>query len=602
MTAYTAPIRDMRFVMEAIGELDDLRSLPGYDEVTAELVDAVLAEAARLCESVLHPINRVGDTEGCRYENGVVRTPAGFKEAYQQFAQGGWCGLAADPAFGGQGLPEIVDALVTEMLCASNLSFSMYPGLSHGAYKAILAYGSAEQQTTFLPRLVTGRWSGTMCLTEPQCGTDLGLISTRAVPRDDGTYAVSGSKIFISAGEHDLAENIIHLVLARTPEAPPGTKGLSLIVVPKFLPRPGGGDGELGMRNGVQCTGIEEKMGLHGSATCALSFDDATGYLVGEKHAGMEAIFVMMNGARLAVAIHGLGQAEVAYQNAAAYALEPQGRALDGPRSPDEPADRIVVHPDVRRMLMTMRAYVEGARAFGVWIARWLDRSTRHPGREARREADDMVALLTPVAKALFTDIGSEVANLAVQVFGGHGYIRDQGIEQFVRDARICQIYEGTNGIQAMDLVGRKLPAGGGRRPRRFFRILDGQTTELAGLAGMEPFVEPMKKPTGRLKEATLSLARTGRQEPTSAGAVASDYLRLFGMVALAHMWCRMAAHANGAGDRVGDELSGYDRAKLDTARYFFDHLVPQTGGLFASIMAGGSSTMALDEDAFQPG
>ncbi|MDX1529559.1 MAG: acyl-CoA dehydrogenase family protein, partial [Gammaproteobacteria bacterium] len=438
MLTYKAPVEDLRFVLTELLADEDLDSLPGYDEFSPDLVDAILDEAGKFCRTVLFPLNRSGDEEGCRYENGVVRTPKGFKEAYNDFAQGGWTGLTGDPDFGGQDAPNTVANAVQEMVCSSNLAFGIYPGLTSGAYHAIHAYGTDEQKSTYLPKLIDGSWTGTMCLTEPHCGTDLGLVKTRAVKNGDGSYKLTGTKIFISAGEHDLSDNIIHLVLARMPDAPEGIKGISMFLVPKFLPND---QGEAGPRNGVMCSGIEHKMGINASATCVLNFDEATGFLVGKPNKGMRAMFTMMNAARLAVGIQGLGVAESAYQGATAYARERlQGRALKGPAHPDQAADPIIVHPDVRRMLLTMRAYTEGARALVAWVSAKLDVSRRHENAQAARDADDFVSLLTPVVKAMLTDLGSDVANLGVQVLGGHGYIRENGMEQYVRDARICQI------------------------------------------------------------------------------------------------------------------------------------------------------------------
>ncbi len=461
MPAYKAPLRDMRYVLFELLGGDALTSLPGFEDFSRDTIDAVLEEAAKICEQVLQPLNRSGDEEGCAFENGVVRTPKGFKEAYDTFREGGWTGIACDPAYGGQGLPAAVNTLVEEMICASNLSFGMYPGLSHGAYVSVHGYGADELKETYLPKLVDGTWSGTMCLTEPQCGTDLGLLRTRAAPNGDGSYKITGTKIFISAGEHDLTENIIHLVLARLPDAPKGVKGISLFLAPKFLVKP---DGSLGPRNGVACGSIEHKMGIKASSTCVMNFDGAQGWLIGEPHKGMQAMFAMMNAERLAVGVQGLGLAEASYQGAAAYARERlQGRALSGPKYPDKPADPLLVHPDIRRMLLTQRAYIEGSRALAVWAAKSLDIAKRHPDPAERAKAEDFIAVVTPVVKALMTDLGFEATNLGVQVFGGHGYIRENGMEQFVRDCRIAQIYEGANGIQALDLVGRKMPAHAGR-------------------------------------------------------------------------------------------------------------------------------------------
>jgi 3-(methylsulfanyl)propanoyl-CoA dehydrogenase len=594
MPSYSAPVEDMKFVLHELLADEQLQALPGNEDFTPDVLNAVLEEAGRFCESVLQPLNRSGDEQGCRLENGVVRTPDGFKEAYREFVTAGWTGLAADVDYGGQGLPAAMDALVTEMLCSSNLSFAMYPGLSHGAYKLIRRYGSEAQRSAWLPPLVEGRWSGTMCLTEPQCGTDLGLIRTRATPETDGSYLLNGAKCFISAGEHDLTENILHLVLARTADAPAGIRGLSVFLVPKFQIE---SDGSIGPRNGVACGSIEHKMGVNGSATCTLNFDDARGFLVGELHHGMRAMFTMMNGARLAVAVHGLGIAEAAYQGAVAYAKERrQGRALDGPRSPDQPADLILVHPDVRRMLLSMRSQIEGARALLAWVAARYAHSQQNTDAQARRDADDFVSLLTPVVKAYCTDMGSEVANLGVQVYGGHGYIREHGMEQFVRDARICQIYEGTNGVQAMDLVGRKLPAHAGRYLRQFFQPVAAFIETRAERPELAEFVEPLSKAFVRLQKASAWIAGKGLGDPNEAGSAASEYLRLFALVAIAYLWARMAEVALA---RAGDDRNGFYRAKLNTARYFMQRVLPQSSSLFACITAGGESIMAFDDQAF---
>ena len=594
MPVYNAPVEDMKFLLHELLADEQLQALPGNEDFTPDVLDAVLDEAGRFCEAVLQPLNRSGDEQACRLENGVVRTPDGFKEAYQEFTAAGWTGIAADVDHGGQGLPATMDTLVTEMLCSSNLSFAMYPGLSHGAYKLIRGHGSEEQKKTWLPPLVEGRWSGTMCLTEPQCGTDLGLIRTRATPESDGSYVLNGAKCFISAGEHDLTENIVHMVLARTPGAPAGIKGLSVFLVPKFQVN---ADGSIGSRNGVTCGSIEHKMGISASATCTLNFDDARGFLIGELHQGMRAMFTMMNGARLAVAVHGLGVAEAAYQGAVAYAKERrQGRALDGSRSPDESADVILVHPDVRRMLLTMRSQIEGARALLTWVAARYAHSQCDTDAQARRDADDFVSLLTPIVKAYCTDMGSEVANLGVQVYGGHGYIREHGMEQFVRDARICQIYEGTNGVQAMDLVGRKLPAHTGRYLRQFFLPVAEFIATRAERTELAEFVDPLSKAFGRLQKASAWIAGKGLRDPNEAGAAASEYLRLFALVAIAYLWARTAEMALA---RSGDNDDSFYRAKVNTARYFMQRVLPQTSTLFACIVAGGGSLMAFDDEDF---
>ena len=596
MPTYRAPLRDMRFVLNELADPARLRALPGCEEITPDLIDPVLEEAAKLCEEILTPLNRPGDEEGCALENGVVRTPQGFPQAYSAFREGGWPSLNCDPDYGGQGLPKTISLFVEEMICSANLSFGMYPGLSHGAYSALRLHGTDELKQRFLPKLVSGEWTGTMCLTEPQCGTDLGLIRTRATPSDDGSYRINGSKIFISAGEHDLAENILHLVLAKLPDAPPGTRGISLFLVPKFLPAE---DGRPGARNSVTCTGIEHKMGIKASSTCAMAFDDAQGWLVGQPHKGLRAMFTMMNEARLSVGIQGLGIAEASYQNAVAYARDRlQGRALGGTAAPDKPADPILVHPDVRRMLLTMRAYTEGCRALGTMIAIENDVALLHPDRAEREAAEDLVALMTPVVKAMFTDLGTEAANLGMQVYGGHGYIREWGMEQFVRDARIAQIYEGTNGIQALDLVGRKMGANAGRSLRRFFHPLLAWIEARQDDERMADFVLPLSKAFGRLQQTTAEVARRGMKDPFEAGAAASDYLRLFGLVALGHIWARMAEVALAKEATANGEADFY-RAKLVTARFFFERILPQTGGLSAAIMAGGGALRDFPDAAF---
>jgi alkylation response protein AidB-like acyl-CoA dehydrogenase len=594
MTTYSAPLRDMRFVLHELLEVDRLAALPGYEEATPDLVDAVLEEGARLAENVLFPLNRPGDEEGCAFENGVVRTPEGFKQAYDQFAQAGWIGLAADPAFGGQGLPAVVKVALDEMVCSANLSFGTYPGLSGGAYLAIERHADEALKALYLPKLVAGGWSGTMCLTEPQCGTDLGLIRTRAEPKGDGSYRISGTKIFISAGEHDLTDNIVHLVLARLPDAPAGIKGISLFLVPKFLPK----DGAPGERNGVRCGGLEHKMGIKASATCVMNFEDATGWLVGEPHRGMRAMFTMMNEARLEVGIQGLGIAETAYQSAVAYARERlQGRALTGSKEPDKPADPILVHPDVRRMLLAMRAFTEGGRALACWIGQSLDLARKHPEPEARKTAEDFVALMTPVVKAYFTDQGSACANLGVQVMGGHGYIREWGMEQLVRDARITQLYEGANGIQALDLVGRKLPAHIGRYLRSFFHPVMAFVEQHQADAELAEFVLPLAKAFARLQQVTLHIAQQGMRNPDEAGAASCDYLRLFALVAMAYLWARMAEIAR---TKLAEgEDAGFYRAKLDTGRFFMTKILPESGALFAQIMAGSEPLMQFEDAAF---
>jgi len=587
----------MRFVLHELFDSSRLATLPGLEDMTPDVLNTVLDEAAKFITGVLLPLNATGDAEGCHYAENVVRTPKGFKEAYRAFIEGGWGSLSSDPAYGGQGMPESVSKLVEEMICACNLSFGLYPGLTHGAYLALKSHGSEELKSRFLPKLVDGTWAGTMCLTEAHCGTDLGLLRTRAVPQADGTYRLTGSKIFISAGEHDLTENIIHLVLARMADAPPGIKGISLFVVPKFLVD---ANGSVGSRNGVKCTAIEHKMGIKASATCQMSFDDAVGYLVGEPHKGMRAMFVMMNSERLSVGTQGLGIGEVAYQSAVAYAKDRvQGRSLSGPKNPGKAADSIIVHPDVRRMLMTMRAYNEGCRALGVWVANALDRMERLPESPERTEAEDFVALMTPVVKALFTDLGFEAANLGLQTYGGHGFIVDHGMEQFVRDARIAMIYEGTNGVQALDLVGRKIPANMGRSLRRFFHPVSefieqyGTDPEIGGL------VQPFAKAFGALQLATGFIAQKSFADPEEAGAASSEYLRMLGLVALGFMWVRMAQVAAAKLPAAEGDDAAFYRAKRATATFYVERILPQVGALWFSIKAGKASMMALEEAAF---
>jgi len=601
MVTYTAPLEDIRFVLNDLWHYDrTVPSLPGCEDATSDTVDAVLEEAAKLCVNELLPLNRSGDEEGCVFENGAVRTPKGFKEAYAAFIEGGWAGLSADPDYGGMGLPKTVQFIVEELICSTNLSLGIYPGLSHGAYNALENYGNDAQKALFLPKLSEGIWSGTMCLTEPQCGTDLGLIRTKAVPNGalgpdgEAAFKITGTKIFISAGDHDLTENILHLVLAKLPDAPPGAKGISLFLVPKIIAK---SDGTLGPRNGVACGSIEHKMGIKASATCVMNFDEAEGYLVGKPHGGLRAMFAMMNTARLAVGIQGLGLAETAYQSAAAYAKErTQGRSLKGAKHPDKTADPIIVHPDVRKMLLTMRAQIEGCRALAAWIGIAVDVSERHPDEAKRQEADDLVALMTPIIKAYFTDIGFEATNLGMQVLGGHGYIREHGMEQLVRDARIAQLYEGTNGIQALDLVGRKLPQGMGRLLRRFFHPVLAFIEENQTNAELADYVLPLAKAFGRLQQATAWVAQQGLRDPDEAGAAASDYLRLFALTALAYTWARTAQVVLAIPEA---DRQAFHKAKLSTARFYMTRILPQTSSLFAMINAGAKPVMEPEEAWF---
>ncbi len=596
MQTYTAPLRDMRFVLHELHGLERLTALPAFADFDDALVDSVLEEAAKLTREVLLPINASGDEQGCVLENGVVRTPAGFKEAYNVFREGGWSALSAEPEWGGQGLPKCVGSAVEEMICAANLSFSLYPGLTAGATEALKAHASDALKQRFLPKMVSGEWAGTMCLTEAHCGTDLGLLRTKAVPQGDGSYRVTGAKIFISSGDHDLTDNIIHLVLARLPDAPAGVKGISLFVVPKFTPDDAGAPGA---RNGVVCTALEHKMGIKASATCQLSLDDAQGWLVGEPHKGMAAMFTMMNTERVGVGIQGLGVAEASYQSAVAYARDRvQGRALSGAKYPQLPADPIIVHPDVRRMLMTMRVNNEGCRAMAAWVAQALDLRHYAATDGERQEAEDFVALMTPIVKALFTDLAFETVNLGMQVYGGHGYIRDHGMEQYVRDQRITMIYEGTNGIQALDLVGRKMPANMGRSLRRFFHPVSEFIADNKGDPAIGKLVEALEKAFGALQLTTATLAQTAMKDPEEAGAAATEYLRLFGLVALGHQWAQ-AAKLAAAKLAAGDPEADFYKAKLVSAQFFYERILPQSSALFLSIKAGKGAMMDMAEAAF---
>ncbi|HEV8261603.1 MAG TPA: acyl-CoA dehydrogenase C-terminal domain-containing protein [Burkholderiales bacterium] len=592
MAAYRAPLRDMRFVLHELHQFEELRSLPGCGEFSADVIESVLDAAARLSEKVLQRLNRAGDEQGCRLSEGAVRAPAGFREAYRAYAAGGWASLACDPEFGGQGLPHAVRILVEETICSANLAFASYTMLVQGAYRTLLAHASEPLKRRYLPRLVSGEWTATMCLTEAHSGSDLGLVRTRARADGDGSYRISGTKIFISAGDHDLAGNIVHLVLARLTDAPGGSQGISLFVVPKVL---ADSSGELTTRNRVSCVSLENKMGQKACATCVLAFDDAAGWMIGEPNRGLNAMFAMINTARMGAAIQGLGIAEAAYQGASHYARERlQGRSLAGVRYPDKPADPIIVHADVRRMLLTMRAHVEGMRALAQWVAQAFDRGERHPDQAIRHEAGEFVALMTPVLKAMFSDLGSECANLGIQVYGGHGYIREHGMEQYVRDIRIAQIYDGTNGIQALDLVRRKIGAGG--LAHRFFEPVQHFFDASGADPSMTEFVQPLSEAFARLQQVTGWISRAAHADPEEAASVATEYLRLFGLVALAFMWAKMAAVALPRTD--GPEAAFY-RAKLGTARFFLQRLFPQEEALVKSILAGGRSLHDFDEAAF---
>lgn len=602
MPTYHAPLDDIRFVLEEILGVDQLADIPAHAETAdTDLIRQVLEEGAKLSEETLFPLNITGDEEGCHFNGGEVTTPKGFKQAYETFIEGGWPALAMDPDYGGMGMPQVVNFVMQEILSSANMAFGMYPGLSQGAYDAIYKHGSDEQKHLYLPKLAEGTWSGTMNLTEPQCGTDLGLIRTKAEPAEDedGAYLLTGQKIYISAGEHDLTENIVHLVLARLPDAPEGVKGISLFVVPKYLPETKGDDVTIGARNSVACERIEKKMGIKASATCVMNYEGARGWLVGAPHKGLRAMFTMMNAARLGVGMQGLGIAETAYQTAVEYAHERlQMRGLNGPVYPDERADPIIVHPDVRRMLLKSRAFTEGARALAYWVGMNLDYAERAEDKQTRESCDDLVALMTPIIKAYLTDMGSEVANLAVQVHGGHGYIHEYGVEQYVRDARITQIYEGTNGIQALDLVARKMSSGYGRMLRRFFHPVQQFIEAHQGDERLQEFIFPLAKAFSKLQQSTAHIAQQGLKDGNEAGAASSDYLHQFALIALAYMWARQAKIAQDKIER-GEDTSGFYAAKLDTARFFMQRMLPEADGRFKMIMAGAEPVMALDEAQF---
>jgi alkylation response protein AidB-like acyl-CoA dehydrogenase len=597
MPQYTPPVRDTRFVLEHVVGLDRHANLPGFANATPDTVDAVLEEGGRFVAEVLFPLNQVGDSHGCtRHEDGRVTTAPGFKEAYSQFVESGWGTLSAPEAYGGQGMPHVVSTAFQEYMISANMAFAMYPGLAHGAIAALLAKGSAEQQEKYVPRMVSGEWGGTMNLTEPQCGTDLGLIRTRAEPQADGSYRITGTKIFISAGEHDLTDNIIHLVLAKTPGAPDSSKGISLFVVPKVMVND---DGSLGERNAVSCGSIEHKMGIHGNATCVMNYDGATGWLVGEEMKGLAAMFIMMNAARLGVGLQGLGVAETAYQNAVHYARDRrQGRALTGPAEPNEKADTLFVHPDVRRMLMEAKALTEGLRALCLWGALQVDLEHQAADEGERQMAADLIGLLTPVIKGYGTDMGYKIATDAQQVYGGHGYIQEWGMEQYVRDARIAQIYEGTNGIQAMDLVGRKLAQNGGRAIQAFGRIVAEEVAAAKAIDATADLATRLEKALGDLQAATMWFLANGMRNPNNIGAGAVPYMHLLGIVATGLMWLRMSTAAARLRDG-GEGDSAFLDAKLVTARFFGERILPETGSLRRKIEGGAETVMALAPEMF---
>jgi len=594
MATFKAPIDDIKYLINEFLDTTELMEVPAVSDMTADLTDAIFEEAAKVSEKLLFPLNRTGDEEGCFYKDGAVKTPNGFKEAYQEVINAGWGNLICKAEYGGQDLPHYIANAVDEMIISSNMSFSMYIGLTIGAYNAIEQFAGDELKEKYLPNMVAGKWSGTMCLTEPQCGTDLGLIQTKAIPLENGTYNITGSKIFISAGEHDLTENIIHLVLARTPNAPAGIKGISLFLVPKNNIHK---DGTIAEANGVFCTGIEHKMGIKASSTCAMEFGSSTGYLIGTVNKGMQAMFIMMNSARIHVGIQGLALAQASYCGAVHYAKERiQGRALTGTKSPNQAADSLIVHPDIRRMLMTMKAYTEGARALSAWLSFKLDVSHNASSPQARQNAEELVSLLTPVFKSFLTDIGETVTSLGVQVYGGHGYICENGMEQYLRDVRISKIYEGTNGIQALDLVGRKLPAHMGRFLRHFFHPLSDFLALHADDEPLSLYIKPLQKSFGRLQNATLFIAQKGSSNPDEGATAASDYLNLFGLVAIGYMWAKIAEQITSQKGTLPDD---FYNAKLQTGLFYMQRILPQTGSLLSSILSGSDTVMSLNEDQF---
>ncbi len=599
MPSYTPPLRDMQFVMyEVLNVVDDFKAMPKHVDVDADTINAVLEEAGKFAAEVALPINISGDTEGCTHDKVTheVKTPAGFKAAYKSFVEGGWPALSCDPAFGGQGLPLVVNQCLYEMLNSANQAWAMYPGLTHGAYAALHTHGTEEQKQTYLHKMTSGEWTGTMCLTEPHCGTDLGLMRTKAEPQADGSYKITGNKIFISAGEHDMAANIIHLVLARPPDAPPGIKGVSLFIVPKFLVNK---DGTLGARNGIYCGGLEHKMGIHGNATAQIVLDGAYGTLVGQPNKGMNAMFVMMNAARLGVGNQSLGLTEVAYQNALAYAKDRiQMRSLSGPKAKDKPADPIIVHPDVRKMLLTARAYAEGGRALAVFCAVLLEKVHSHPDEKIRKDSDEMLSLLTPIVKAFITDNGWTATSMCQQVFGGHGYIKEWGMEQFVRDARINMIYEGTNTIQSLDLLGRKVLGNNGATLKKFGKLIAALVEEEGVNEKMAEFINPLAYLGDQMTKLTTELGFKGFQNADEVGAAAVDYLRIAGHLVFGYFWARMAQVALrevAGAESEKNPVDPFYLAKLQTARFYFAKLFPETATLLRTARAGGKALMDTD-------
>ncbi|MEX0319387.1 MAG: acyl-CoA dehydrogenase C-terminal domain-containing protein [Ruegeria sp.] len=593
MPVYNAPTKDAQFILHDVLKISEA-GIPGYDELESEFTGAVLEEAGKVATNVLHPLNVVGDTEGCRLENGIVYTPTGFKDAFEQMKEGGWTGLDMPEEYGGQNMPYVLGTAVGEMFSAANQAFVMYQGLTHGAASAILAHGTDEQKNTYLPKMVSCEWTGTMNLTEPHCGTDLGLMRTKAEPQADGSYKITGQKIFISSGDHDMADNIIHLVLGKIVGGPEGIKGVSLFIVPKFLVKE---DGSLGERNGVSVGKIEEKMGIHGNSTCVMNYDGATGYLIGEEHKGMRAMFTMMNEARLGVGMQGLSQAEAAYQNALEYAKDRlQGRDVTGPKNPDGPADPLIVHPDIRRNLMDQKSFTEGARAFILWGATMIDQAHR----SGDKDADGLISLLTPVIKGFLTDQGYDMTVQAQQVYGGHGYIEEWGMSQYTRDARIAMIYEGANGVQALDLVGRKLAQDGGKHVMAFFEMVKSFCKENSGQdeAYDKAFLEPLKAASKDLQAAGMYFMQEGMKNPNNALSGSYDFMHMFGHVCLGLMWARMAKAAQGALDADASDKEFYE-TKINTGRYYMARQLPATGMHLARIQTGADTVMALDAANF---
>ncbi len=598
MPTYKAPLENMYFTIDEVLDATKIQSMPGNEDFSMDLVKQILEEGAKVCEEVLFPLNQSGDEEGCTWDNGVVRTPKGYKEAFQTYTEGGWMGLGADPEYGGMGMPAVMSVAMSEMVSATNTAFGMYPGLTLGAYEAIHAFGTPEQKQTYLPKMISGEWTGTMNLTEPHCGSDLGLLRSKAVNHnpDDDSWEISGQKIFISAGEHDMADNIVHLVLARLPDAPPGVKGISLFVVPKFLVNE---DGSLGARNSLQCTSIEHKMGIRSSATAVMVYEGAKGWLVGEPHKGLMAMFTMMNAARLGVGIQGLGIAEVAYQNAVEYAKERlQMRALDGPKFPEKEADPIIVHPDVRRMLMIGKAFTEGARTLSYWVALQRDIAVGHSDPAVKETCSDFIDLLTPIVKAYQTDMGSEVAALGVQVHGGIGFITETGVDQYMRDAKIFEIYEGTNGIQALDLVGRKLMQDGGRPMKRFVALMQKFGADNQSNPQMAEFLIPLAKAGEKLEKSLGFMMGAAMKSPVEVGAASTDFLRQFALIVMGYMWC-LNVKAALKGIESGEGNQAFYEEKIKTARFFMTRMLPEAEARHRMILAGAEPMMALDVEQF---